>query len=331
MTAKARSTTGTYNVSGRTAIVTGAGSGINYEFAALLLSLKCNVVFADIALRPEADNLVKKYCGSKSSPRSIFVKTNVSKWSDLTRMFTTTLDEFNDFDILCPGAGVYEPLWSSFWHPPGSTNSRDGSEMNRYALLDINLTHPIRATQMAISLWLYPRSSSYGLSEKLHQVPDLSSKRIVHIGSVAGYAPNLNAPLYGATKFGITGFVRCLAPLEAAIGVRVNAVAPGVVRTPLWVEHPEKLQYVTESTDAWVAPEEVAQAMLRCVTEADLVAGTILEVGKKTRKVTTFNDPGPDMNPAAGLILSHAASKGIQDIMGWLKDGDIWGRRDSKL
>ena len=62
-----------FNVAGKTAIVTGAGSGINLAFASLLLRNKCNVVFADIALRPEAEKLVKDY-SSGTEARAVFQK-----------------------------------------------------------------------------------------------------------------------------------------------------------------------------------------------------------------------------------------------------------------
>jgi 3-hydroxybutyrate dehydrogenase len=41
---------------------------------------------------------------------------------------------------------------------------------------------------------------------------------------------------YVASKHGISGFVRCLAPLESKLGIRVTAVAPGLTQTPLWTE-----------------------------------------------------------------------------------------------
>lgn len=213
--------------------------------------------------------------------------------------------------------------FTSFWHPPGSAESKDASQgqPGHYALLDINLTHPIRATQLAISHWLYPSSDSTHT-----KVSPSNPKRIVHIGSVAGQMPNFNAPLYGASKFGIHGFVRSLAPLDGQHGIRVGAVAPGIVRTPLWVEHPEKMVYLDPEQDGWVTPDEVAVAMLRCVEEEGLVGGTILEVGKdRTRSVQYLNDPGPSMDPKDGLVVRNA-HEGNAMIWKWLEDRDIWGR-----
>lgn len=322
-----------YSEKGRHACVTvnAHGTGINLSFAILLLSRNCNVILADLALRPEAEALVAKHSDATgNNPRAVFVKTDVTSWPALSNMFDVAIREFGDVDIVCPGAGVYEPHWSSFWHPPGSSESRDGlgndeEHPGHYALLDINLTHPIRATQLAMSHWLHPPSGVAQTRTEASASPS-RPKRVVHIGSVAGQMPNFNAPLYGASKFGITGFVRSLAPLDERYGIRVNAVAPGVVRTPLWVEHPEKMKYLDAEQDGWVTPDEVAVAMLRCVEEAGLVGGTILEVGKDhTRCVEALNDPGPAMDPRRGLIVRNA-HEGSADVYKWLEDKNIWGQ-----
>ncbi|KAF4981439.1 hypothetical protein FZEAL_2751 [Fusarium zealandicum] len=317
-----------FDVAGKTAIITGAGSGINLAFAEILLSRNCNVVFADLSLREEAKALVAKYGDKGSSPRAVFAETDVTSWPALARMFEVALLEFGDFDIVCPGAGVYEPNWSNFWLPPGSDESKDDIDAGHYALLDINLTHPIRTTQLAISHWMHPRAPSN--SEEFSTPAKVSAeapKRVVHISSIAGQMPVFRAPMYGAAKFGITGFVRCLANLESA-GIRVNAVAPGVVRTPLWTEHPEKLKYVDQSQDSWVTPHEVAQAMLSCVENDEHIGGTVLEVGKdNTRQVKVFDDPGPDLkDPKKGFTTSNS-EEGNQSVWSWLSKISIWGAR----
>lgn len=303
--------------------------GINLAFAELLLSRGCNVVAADLSLRPEAEALLSRFETGK--PRAVFVKTDVTSWPALERMFDVAVSEFGGFDVLCPGAGVYEPLWSNFWLPPGSDTSKDKPDAGHYALLDINLNHPIRATQMAISRWLHPRGGEEREEEEEEgrggeKASPANPKRIIHIASVAAQIPVFRAPLYAASKFAVGGFVRSLAPLDAAYGIRISAVAPGVVRTPLWTENPEKLAMVDESKDAWVTPEEVAAAMLSCVEDPARVGGTILEVGAgRTREVAVFNDPGPDPRPEAGMILSDGSS-GDEQVHAWLKDEKIWAR-----
>jgi hypothetical protein len=121
-------------------------------------------------------------------------------------------------------------------------------------------------------------------------------------------------------KTGLSGFVRSLDLLEPQYGIRVNTVAPGVVRTPLWLEHPEKMRMVDESKDAWVTPEEVADAMVELVENKDYVGGTILEVGHGHRRVVPqFNNPGPS---GAGHAVSNVGVT-IDDVWDKLK-GKAW-------
>lgn len=155
-------------------------------FASLLLQRKCNVVIADLSLRPEAQELIAQHSDASTKedkPRAVFVETDVTSWPALDNMFAVALREFGDVDVVCPGAGVYEPEWSNFWLPPGSAQSKDAADTHpgHYALLDINLTHPIRVTQLAMSHWLHPPSSS-----RRTPVSPTNPKRVIHIGSVAG-------------------------------------------------------------------------------------------------------------------------------------------------
>jgi NAD(P)-dependent dehydrogenase (short-subunit alcohol dehydrogenase family) len=271
-----------YSVKGRSAIVTGAGSGINFSFASLLLSHGCSVLIADLSLRQEAQKLVEDYSTKEQGrPRAVFLKTDVTDWAQLERMFVVGIQEFGKVDIVCPGAGIYDPHWSNFWHPPGVAGgkSRDKVDGGRYASLDINVTHPIRTTQLAIAHFLNPPPG-------VDRVSAQNPKRVIIISSIAGQTANLNTPIYVAAKHAMNGFIRSLGTLEAEMNIRVNGVAPGVIKTPLWTEHPEKMTFLDETKDAWATPEEVAVAMLRCLEEAELGGGKILEVGaKQTRLV----------------------------------------------
>lgn len=254
----------------------------------------------------------------------------MASWSDLDEMFKAADKHFGSIDIVCPGAGVFEPDWSSFWHPPGTEKSRDDARGGRYKLLDINLAHPIRVTQMAISHFLAaspPSSPS-------------NPKSIVHIASIAGESVSLTFPLYHVSKHGVQALVRCMADLEPLHGIRVTAVLPGVVKTPLWTDHPEKLKVVREGTDEWVTPEEVAQVMLACVKDDEIDAtfsgsgrkeemipikgGTCLEVLAGTvRDVPLFNNVGPYATGRPGAAVSDG-DKIYHDVAGALKPG--WGK-----
>jgi len=303
-----------FSVDGKTAIVTGAGSGINYEFAKLLLSRNCNVVLADIALRPEAQKLVDSHT---KSPRAVFQKTDVTDWGQLSKLFDVAEAEFGGVDIVTPGAGVFEPPESNFWQPPGGSNSvsKDPVKgLGHYMTLDINIVHPFRMTQLAISHFLNPKGGRAKASPS-------NPKRIVHIASIASEIALLPTPMYIASKWAVSGFVRSMDGLEAQLGIRVNAVAPGIVLTPLWQDHPEKMKYVDETKDIWVTPQEVAVAMLKLAEDADMVGGTVLECGhERTRVIPIYNNPGPS---GAGHSVS-AAGEGIAEVFERL-DAKSWG------
>jgi NAD(P)-dependent dehydrogenase (short-subunit alcohol dehydrogenase family) len=296
--------------------------GINFSFAQLLLSKGCNVAIADLSLRPEAEALVSRHADKAVVPRAIFIKTDVTCWPDLNRMFEVTVSEFGGFDIVCPGAGVYEPHWSNFWQPPGSPESNDDIQGGRYALLDINLTHPIRTTQLALQYWLNPPIA--GVAAASVDNP----KRVVLISSIAAQIPVFKTPLYAASKYAISGFTRCLADLEPRLGVRVTAVAPGIVKTPLWTEHPEKLLNIDPEKDGWVTPEQVANVMLSSMEKDTVTGGTVIEVAKnRTRAVQVYNDPGPDFTPGNAIVASRWAD-GDEIVWDWLDDKGIWAVHD---
>lgn len=232
-------------------------------------------------------------------------------------MFAAAAREFNGLDIVCPGAGIYDPPWSNFWHPPGTGQSRDSARGGRYATLDINVTHPIRVAQMGIAAFLRAQEAGG------HRAP----KRVLVVSSIAGQNANLHTPIYVAAKHAMNGFVRSLGALEERVNIRVNAVAPGVIKTPLWTEHPEKLRFVSEGTDEWASPEEVAEAMLRCLVDEELLGGSILEVGKdQTRLVKALNDPGPS---GPGHTVSNLVSQ--YDEVYELLEGGKWGLVKGKL
>lgn len=246
-------------------------------------------------------------------------------------MFKAAEKHFGSIDIVCPGAGVFEPEWSNFWYPPGSAQSKDDRLGDRFAALDINLTHPIRVTQLAISHFLGaspPASTS-------------NPKTIVHIASIAGQTASLPFPIYHAAKHGVQALVRSLASLEQSHGIRVTAVEPGVVKTPLFTDHPEKLRAVDEGKDTWVTPERVAEVMLACVKDkstakyaptdggesdeaVSIQGGSCLEVlTRRVRDVPMFNNVGPYAEGEPGAGASNAQVL-MDEVRGLLQPG--WGQ-----
>jgi 3-hydroxybutyrate dehydrogenase len=87
--------------------------GINLCFANLLLSRGCNVLFADIALRKEAEETVRSHADpTPGMGKAAFQKTDVKEWRQLETMFEAAERNFGGTgaDIVVPGAGIYEPV-----------------------------------------------------------------------------------------------------------------------------------------------------------------------------------------------------------------------------
>ncbi|KAL7907822.1 NAD(P)-binding protein [Trichoderma velutinum] len=285
----------TLSVLGKHAIITGGGSGINLAFAKKLLSRGCSVLIGDLGLRPEAQELLKRYPHeplkppSTSRPVALFKKTDVRSWPQLTELTRAAEAAFPQVDIVVPGAGIYDPKWSSFWEPPKSaTNpnspSRDDAhgDPGHYAVLDINLIHPIRLSQLAIAHWTSRR------------IPG----SLLLVGSMAGYLYGIGTPLYYASKHGVHGFVRSLGYLRETAGIRTAAIAPGAVNTPLLTDDPEKRSMFR--ADLAASAEDIAEAMLELLENPQYGDGTIFEAtAKGTRVVPPFNAPAPELKDGA--------------------------------
>ena len=97
-------------VHGKNAVITGAGSGLNLALARKLLAKGCNVLLADLGLRPEAKEVVDSHAqATESRGRAVFQQTDVTSWKQLEDMFSKAEMEFGNIDIVVAGAGVFEP------------------------------------------------------------------------------------------------------------------------------------------------------------------------------------------------------------------------------
>lgn len=158
-----------YDLSGKVAIVTGAGSGINLVTAKLLLEAGTSVVLADLRLRPEAEELVAQYPQTPPSsekpgkPSAVFLKTDIVDWAQLRALFDGAVQAFGRVDIVINGAGMFEPPSSSFWYNPDhSVLAEDAADCNPgvYKTFAVNTMAPIRLAQIAVDYWsrmLFPQ------------------------------------------------------------------------------------------------------------------------------------------------------------------------------
>ncbi|PYI09758.1 NAD(P)-binding protein [Aspergillus sclerotiicarbonarius CBS 121057] len=245
---------GDFPIDNKIVLVTGGGSGIGLQLIRQASAKGAKTIIADLQLTPEAQQLVD------STDTVIFQRCDVRNWADLEAPIQLSRDKWNDVpDVYVASAGIFEPKWASFW---------EDSESTRYATVDINVNHPIKFTRLAIR----------ALLEK-------NKKGVVClVSSVAGLGGSLPTPLYSATKHAIWGFVKAMAPLDALEGVKITAICPGLVPTPLWNTLPEfREQYSADQVDH-VSAEEVAECMLSLIEQGKYAGGAVIEITR----------PGPD-------------------------------------
>ncbi|ORY67819.1 short chain dehydrogenase reductase [Pseudomassariella vexata] len=254
-----------YDVKGKFAIVTGAGSGINHVLTKMLLEAGCSVIMADLCLRPEAEATAKQYfhpTTEKSAPSAVFQKTDMSNWSEISSLWETALETFGRVDIVVNGAGIYEPPASSFWNPPGTPLSEDtiDAQVGQYKTFAVNTTGPIRLAQIAINYWLNNRSVQGNL---------------MWIASLAGYVHSVHAPMYFASKSAIISMVKSFAPLRKRLGIKNACICPGLVNTPIF--HPDYCKDQMGPDYLALSPEQCAQVIYDVLTKAQYGDGNIIE------------------------------------------------------
>ncbi|KAF2837421.1 NAD(P)-binding protein [Patellaria atrata CBS 101060] len=284
---------GDFPIKGKIVVVTGGGSGINFSFVKKAVAEGCKVIIGDLTLTPEASKWFDKE--SKSSP-VFFEKCDVTKWDQLKNLVTVSLKHFSDVpDVYVAGAGVFEPKWSNFW---------DDTEMERYAEMDINASHPIKLTRIAMQ----------SLAEKNKKGVVLS------LASIAGLQGTYSAALYCASKHAVVGFTKSMTLADELEGVKVATICPGLVYTPLWTDRHDAKQaldrfgVVMENAQT---PDQVADLMLEVIQEGKYTGGAVVEctVGG-SRIIPEWNiSPPPGVGSSVPREVLEKNVKPMRDIM----------------
>ncbi len=224
---------------GKTAIVTGASSGIGRATAKALAEEGANVVA--VARNIQRLNTLKEECREASG--EIFpLAGNVTVDDDRRKCVDTAIEKFRGIDILVQAAGIISN---------GTIESTTESQWSE--MMDINLTSVYRLMQ--------------------HALPSIIERRgnIVNVSSVTGTRAFPGVLAYCVSKAGVDQLTRCSALELAAKGVRVNAVNPGVVVTNLHknggMNEEAYARFLEHSRDTHPlgragSPEEVAELVL---------------------------------------------------------------------
>jgi len=185
------------DLSGRTALITGANQGIGLEIAVTLAAHGARVAvdYPDLATRPETLDAL--------GAGAIAVQCDVGATSEIARLFDEVDREFGRLDILVNNAGIF---------PRASIFELDEHTWDR--VLDVNLKGTFFCSQQAATRMSTQRSGA-----------------IVNIASESAIVPDPLGAHYCASKAGIVALTKCFAKALAPTNVRVNAVAPGMTDT----------------------------------------------------------------------------------------------------
>ncbi len=244
------------DLQGHCVLVTGAGSGIG--LAAARLFAQCGAQVAANLLPDDHDGRARLQTLADGGLAVRAAPGDVGSPTDAARMVRETIEGFGGrLDVLINNAGITntrEPI-----------DFRDLDAMTEdfwSSILSVNLVGPFRCAHAAAAALRRSRGA------------------IVNTASVAGLGIRGSSIAYAASKAGLVNLTRSLARALAP-EVRVNAVAPGLVETPLTAAWPESRRQATLSRTLLARlaqPDDVAEAMLYLAAGAAYVTGQTLAV-----------------------------------------------------
>jgi 3-oxoacyl-[acyl-carrier protein] reductase len=264
-------------LSGKVALVSGAGRGIGQAIALKLAREGASVVINDLDEAPAAATLAAME--GLGAPAEACVG-NVTDPDFADRFVTTALDRFGGIDIIVNNAGY---TWDGV--------IQKTSDQQWAAMLDVHLTAPFRILRAASD---FIRSTAKREAEEGVPV----HRKVVNISSISGVCGNAGQVNYAAAKAGIVGLTRALAKEWGRYRVNVNCVAFGLIDTQLTQPRdgdtaplvtpeaeiavgipPEMREAIVGATPLGRAgtPDDAAGAVyLLCLPESDFISGQLL-------------------------------------------------------
>jgi len=240
---------------GKVALVTGGSFGIGRATAVAFAREGARVVVADVDVAG-GEETVAKIVALKGE--AMFVRTDVSKLDQVAALVEATVKAYGRLDCAFNNAGIEGVM----------APTHETTEENWDRVIAVNLK----------SVWLCMK----------HELPHMLRQghgSIVNCASIAGLVGFPSAPAYVASKHGVVGLTRTAALENAKLGVRVNAVCPGIIRTPMidratgGKAEVEAAFLAGQPIGRMGTPEEVASLVLwLCSDGASLMTGQAIAV-----------------------------------------------------
>jgi NAD(P)-dependent dehydrogenase (short-subunit alcohol dehydrogenase family) len=240
---------------GKVALVTGGSSGIGRASALAFAREGAKVIVADRVVEggEETVGMIKKAGGE-----AIFVKVDVSKAAEVEALINQAVETYDRLDCAYNNAGIEGRM----------AQTAECSEENWDRTLSINLK----------GVWLCMK---YEIPQMLKQ----GGGAIVNTASALGLVGIAGLPAYVASKHGVAGLTKTAALEYAKAGIRVNAVCPGAIHTPMMERLLRAQPQMAETTTAMEPmgrmgkPEEIAEAVVwLCSDAASFVTGLAMSV-----------------------------------------------------
>jgi 3-oxoacyl-[acyl-carrier protein] reductase len=235
------------NLKNKVALITGGSSGIGKSIVLALAREECNVAFTYNSKKDESEKIIQEV--KKYGVNCVAIKLDMHSESEIQNLFDQFAKEFRSLDILVNNAGINRPrdLFSTeVWKE----------------IFQVNLFSVVACTERAVKI--------------------MNGKgKILNISSIyaEGKACWKGLPAYGASKAAISHFTQTLAK-NLAPGIQVNAVAPGYVKTPLWIDTSER-EFEESGNEQliqrMIEPEEIAD-MAVAIIKNDAMTGEVVVV-----------------------------------------------------
>lgn len=217
----------------KSAIVTGANSGIGAAIAKKLVENGANVILA-ARNEEKLENIIKDI---NSNDQTLAVKTDMTQRADVEALAKKAEEAFGPVDIYVNGAGVM-----------GSSTVIDGDVEDWDVMIDLNI-----------------KGVLYGINSVLPAMKERGSGHIINIASDAGYEVIPRCTVYCGTKFAVRAITTGMEKELEQTGVRVTSVSPGMVDTPLSTNSP------FEEGRKKLTPEDIANAVVYAASQPDHV------------------------------------------------------------